>query len=156
MRSATHATFTLERVFDAAPARVFAAWASVEAKRKWNACEPTWVQGPHVLDFRVGGRETSSAGPKGGPAHLFDGVYLDIVPDERIVFSYRLSIGERLISVSLTTVEFKRRGIRTELTLTEQGVFLDGYDGAAEREEGTREGLERLASGLPTHCHQGR
>jgi hypothetical protein len=31
-RSVTHATFAIERTYDAAPARVFAAWATSEAK----------------------------------------------------------------------------------------------------------------------------
>ena len=53
-RSATHATFVIERNYDAAPARVFAAWADVNAKAQWF--------GPGggrsiELDFRQGGRE---------------------------------------------------------------------------------------------------
>jgi len=147
-RSTTHSTFAIERTYDALPAHVFAAWASQEAKSRWMGCDPTWVQGKQELDFRVGGREMNRAGPKGGPVHAFDAVYHDIVPNERIIFSYELRLDKRLISVSMTTVEFKRSGTGTRLTLTEQGAFLDGYDGAAEREEGTREGLDRLAATL--------
>jgi uncharacterized protein YndB with AHSA1/START domain len=147
-RSVTHATFTIERTYDAAPARVFAAWASVEAKARWMGCDPTWVQGKHELDFRVGGREMNRSGPKGGPVHAFDALYHDIVANERIVYSYDLRLGDRLISVSLATIEFKRQGAGTRMTLTEQGAFLDGYDGAAEREEGTREGMDRLGAAL--------
>jgi uncharacterized protein YndB with AHSA1/START domain len=144
-RSATHATFRIERLYDAVPARVFDAWASVEARKRWMVCDATWVQGRYELDFRVGGREVHCAGPVDGPAHIFDAVFRDIVPNERIVSSYTLRLGERLTSVSLTSVEFKAEGSGTRLVLTEQGAFLDGYDGAAEREEGTREGLDRLA-----------
>ena len=147
-RSATHAAFTVERTYDAAPARVFAAWSSQEVKARWMGCDETWVQGKHELDFRVGGREMNRSGPKGGPVHAFDAVYHDIVPNERIIFGYELRLGERLISVSLATIEFKRAGGGARLILTEQGAFLDGYDGAAEREEGTREGLQRLAAVL--------
>ena len=54
-RSATHATFVIERDYDAPPARVFAAWADQSAKSRWFG--PTGGGEQHELDFRVGGRE---------------------------------------------------------------------------------------------------
>ena len=56
-RSAIPATFTIERHYPAKPARVFAAWASVEAKARWAYCDEAWKPQLHELDFRVGGRE---------------------------------------------------------------------------------------------------
>ena len=38
IRNAKHATFTIERVYPAAPARVFAAWSNKEAKTAWAYC----------------------------------------------------------------------------------------------------------------------
>ena len=35
--SVAHATFSLERTYQAAPARVFAAWAEPAAKAQWFA-----------------------------------------------------------------------------------------------------------------------
>jgi len=55
---------------------------------------------------------------------------------------------ETRISVSVATVEFQSVGDVTRLVLTEQGVFLDGHDTAAQREEGTRTFLESLAVSL--------
>lgn len=52
------------------------------------------------------------------------------------------------ISVSLTTIELKPQGGGTKLVLTEQGAFLDGYDDAGAREEGTRELLDALGRSL--------
>src|SRR3546814_4441336 len=34
----THADFTIERVYDAAPARVYAAFADAETKQRWSFC----------------------------------------------------------------------------------------------------------------------
>jgi len=48
-RSATHSTFVIERDYDAAPARVFAAWADVNAKGQWFG--PGDEQ-EHELEFR--------------------------------------------------------------------------------------------------------
>ena len=48
----------------------------------------------------------------------------------------------------MATIEFEAAGAGTKLTLTEQGVFLDGLDTPAPREHGTRELLEALAEAL--------
>ncbi len=143
-RSALPATVPLERHYLAKPARVFAAWASVEAKARWAYCDEAWKPQLHELDFRVGGRERAITGPAGGTRHIFEAVYWDIVPDERIIFSYDMHLDARRISVSLSTIEFLAEARGTHMRFTEQGVFLDGYDDIAGREEGTRIGLDNL------------
>lgn len=144
-RSTHHATFTIERFYKASPPRVFAAWADSDAKLRWFACHDDWQRSGHELDFRPGGRERLRSGPPEGTVHAFDAIYHDIVENERIVFAYDLHLDERLISVSLVTIVIEPRGTGTRLTLTEQGVFLDGWDDVEGREEGTRVGLENLA-----------
>lgn len=141
----THSTFVIEREYPVRPARVFAAWSDPVFKLRWTVCGEGWVVSEHQFDFRVGGRELLRLGPAGGTAHVFDGHYFDIVPDERIVYGYALQLGDVRISVSLATLELRAVGRGTKLVFTEQGAYLDGYDGAREREEGTREGLDRLA-----------
>jgi uncharacterized protein YndB with AHSA1/START domain len=149
-RSVTHATFVIERTYTASPARVFEAWANPASKSRWFACHDEWTQSTYELDFRVGGHERLRTGPAGGPVHAFDGRYHDIVPDRRIVYAYDMYVGERRISVSLATVEFEPAGVgaRTRMIFTEQIVFLDGAQTAAEREEGTRAGLDNLEAEL--------
>jgi len=148
-RNVTHAMFTVERVYDAAPARVFRAFADPEQKKRWFGGPSEWERGPSSFDFRVGGRETASNGPKGGEMHSFDAVYWDIVPNERIIYSYDLLLGDRRISVSLATIEFKAAdGGKTRLVFTEQGAFLDGYDDAGSREHGTGWLLDKLGETL--------
>jgi len=147
-RSAVHGSFTIERIYDAQPARVFAAWSSVEAKAAWNFCDEAWRPTLHEIDFRVGGRERIRTGPAGGTVHAFDGIFHDIVPGERIVFAYDMRLDARLISISLATISLTRVGKGTRLSFTEQGVFLDGYDDIAGREEGTRIGLDNLQVAL--------
>jgi len=143
-QSVTHDTFNLERVYDASPARVFAAFSQPELKRQWFNGPEEWGPDEHTHDFRVGGRETSVGGPKGGPVHSFDAIYQDIVPNQRIIFSYDMHIDSTRISVSLTTIEFTPQGKGTRLTFTEQGAYLDGHDNPAERKHGTGELLDAL------------
>jgi uncharacterized protein YndB with AHSA1/START domain len=143
-----HDTFTLERVYDASPARVFAALSQLELKRQWFHGPEEWGPSEQSLDFRVGGRETSRGGPKGGPVHFFDAIYQDIVPNQRIIYSYDLLVDNTRISISLTTIELAPQGKGTHLIFTEQGAYLDGRDAPAERKHGTGELLDALAGFL--------
>ncbi len=144
-RSVTHGTFVIERTYDASPARVFAAWAQPEAKARWFSCHEGAT---FELDFRVGGRELYRGGPPGGPVYINETRYQDIVPGQRIVFTYDMHSDETRISVSLVTVEFKPASAGTLMIFTEQGAFLDGHDTPAQREHGMREGLDKLDAEL--------
>ncbi len=147
-RTATHSTFVLERVYPAAPARVFNAFADPKAKAKWFAPPADWGPEKQTMDFRVGGRETSVGGPVGGPVISYRATYQDIIPDERIVYTYDMDIDGKRISVSLATIEFKPEGMGTKLKLTEQGVYLDGFDNPDLREKGTSDLLDALGRSL--------
>jgi uncharacterized protein YndB with AHSA1/START domain len=144
-RTATHATFSIERVYDAKPARVFAAFANTKEKEAWFHGPEEWGPNVHEMDFRVGGREINRGGPP-GEMHAFDALYWDIVPNERIVYSYDMHLKDKRISVSLTTIELKPHGTGTRLVFTEQGVYLDGWDNPAMREEGTKGLLDALGA----------
>ena len=148
-RSTEHATFVIDRTYDASPARVFAAWADPAAKSRWFGGPDEWEADSHYeLDFRVGGREINRAGPPNGPVYTYEAYYHNIVPNERIAYSYTMDCDDTRMSVSVTTVEFKPVAAGTQLTFTEQGVFLDGADTPAEREHGTRELLNSLDAAL--------
>ena len=147
-RSTHHVTFAIDRIYDASPARAFAAWATKEAKARWFAGGAEWREQIRDLDFRVGGRERLVGVWSVGPVSHFDASYQDIVPDERIVYTYDMHLDDKRISVSLSTVEFKLEGAGTRLTYTEQVVFLDGYDKPESREQGTRGLLDNLDRAL--------
>jgi uncharacterized protein YndB with AHSA1/START domain len=147
-RSATHATFVIERSYEASPARVFAAFASRAAKGRWFVGPDEWEASDLKLDFRVGGKESVSGGPPGGPVHKYRARYHDIVPDQRIVSTYDMYLDKTRISVSLATVEFKPKGTGTRLIYTEQGAFLDAFDKPALRESGTAGLLDQLGAEL--------
>jgi uncharacterized protein YndB with AHSA1/START domain len=147
-RNTTHATFVIEREYKAAPAKVFAAFASPQSKAKWFGGPDDWEKSNHKLDFRVGGKESVSGGPPGGTVHSYDATIWDIVENERIVISYELHLDETRISVSLGTTEIKPNVAGSKLIYTEQGAFLDGYDDAGQREQGTQELFDQLETFL--------
>ena len=80
--------------------------------------------------------------------HSFACVYQDIVPNQRIVYSYDMHLDDARISVSLTTIELFPEGEGTRLKFTEQGVFLDGNDDAGSREQGSGWLLDQLGASL--------
>lgn len=153
--SINHATFVIERSYPAAPARVFAAWASADAKSIWMDDPDFKSDGTDSeLDFRVGGHERFGGLAPDGTPYSYDAVYYDIVPDHRIVYSYEMYSGESRMSVSLATVEMVPEQDGTKLTYTELGAFLDGIDKPEAREEGTTWLLDNLGKYLATYAGQ--
>ncbi|SDS38402.1 Uncharacterized conserved protein YndB, AHSA1/START domain [Microlunatus soli] len=137
----THSTFTLERRYSAPVDRVFAAWATPEARRRWMA------QGAeHSQDFVVGGLETVT-GPDGDGRRLtYRGRYAEIVPNTRILTTSTLHTEDQLSTVSATSVEFRADGDDTVLVLTEHGMYLPGQERPEWREQGTAHQLDTLAA----------
>ena len=140
-RSVEHATFAIERVYEVPRERVVAAWADPEAKARWYVDSDASLE----LDFRVGGRERSRGIAPDGRAYSYEAIYQDIIPAERIVYTYDMHLENTRISVSLATVEFRPVGDNgTRLTFTEQGAFLDGHEPPAGRAGGMGSLLDAL------------
>ncbi len=78
----------------------------------------------------------------------FDATYHDVIPNERLVYTYEMHLDDKKISVSLATLQLRAANGKTTLTVTEQGVFLDGFDDAGSREQGTGHLLDALGASL--------
>jgi uncharacterized protein YndB with AHSA1/START domain len=149
VRSVVHATFRLERTYHAPVARVWRALTDEVAKQKWFAGPPErWEMLERHMDVRPGGRERLSGRWESGMVSTFDATYYDVIPHERLIYSYEMHMGDRKISVSLATMQLQAADGKTTLTVTEQGAFLDGYDDAGSREQGTGYLLDALGASL--------
>lgn len=137
----THSTFTLERHYPAAVEKVFQAWANPEARRRWMA------QGAeHSQNFMVGGLETVKGFDGQGRPLTYEARYAEIVTNQRILTTSTLRTGDRLSTVSATSVEFQAEDAGTLLVLTEHGMYLAGQEQPAWREHGTAQQLDTLAA----------
>jgi len=151
MTTTTHGTFIIERRYDAAPQRVFAAWSDPKAKRAWFVEGEGWEIQSYSMDFREGGKETSTFRfLKGketfGEETAFgnETVFNEIIPNERIIFTYSMSRNGTRFSVSLASVELSKADEGSRLIFTEHGAFFDGADGIKMREQGWHDLLGRL------------
>jgi uncharacterized protein YndB with AHSA1/START domain len=143
-----HSTFVVERTYPQSPARVFASFAEAGRKRRWYA------EGDHEireydLDFRVGGAERfryrfKEGHPIAGSEIDNESTYQDIVPEQRIVFTQKMSLNGNPVSIAVITLEFLATGEGTELVLTNQGTFIGWPDGAKMVEFGWNTLLDRL------------
>lgn len=140
-----HKSFTIERKFQAAPSRVFRAWADPVAKRRWSDCHAEAGLTEHIMDFRPGGQELARQTLPDGRRQEVLTVYLDIVENVRMVFAYSMSVEGRGLSASLVTLELHPESSGAVMLFTEQLAYLDGYDDFEERRRGTEEGFDRLA-----------
>ena len=129
------------RTFDAPPSLVYRAWSQSELFRRWWM--PKSLSGVSLvscdMDVRTGGKyrlEFSTGGPD---TMAFYGKYLDVVPNERIVWTN--DEGEE---GAITTVTFEDLGGRTLVT------FHEIYPS----EEALEEALQGSAAGLPEQLNQ--
>ncbi|KQV92373.1 SRPBCC family protein [Pelomonas sp. Root1237] len=141
---AAHTSFVLERRFKASATRVFAAWADPATKQRWSDCHAEMNATEFSMDFRPGGQEIYRSALPDGTQLAVDKVFLDIVPQARIVFAYSMAADGRALSASLVTVEFSNSPAGSTLKLTEQLAYLDGHQDLEQRRRGTEEGLDRL------------
>src|SRR5262249_19596245 len=128
--------------------RVWKALTDETAKQKWFGSPGRLEVLERHMDVRVGGSERLRGRWESGLISSFDATYHDVIPNERLVYSYVMHLDEKKISVSLATMELKSEGAKTRLKVTEQGAFLDGYDDAGSREHGTGHLLDALAASL--------
>jgi uncharacterized protein YndB with AHSA1/START domain len=149
IRSVVHATFHLERTYDAPVTRVWKALTDEQAKKRWFGGTPgEWELLERHMDVRAGGSERLKGRWKGGVVSTFEATNHDVVANERLVYSYVMHLDSKKISVSLATMQLNDEGGKTTLKVSEQGAFLDGYDDAGSREHGTGHLLDALGAAL--------
>ena len=139
--SVKHDTFTLERHYNAPPARAYAAWADSTVKAKWFP--PTLSS-----EFRIGGKAIVHGGPPEGPVYTSVATFEEIATDNRIVYTVTIDMDDTRISVSVVTVQFMPSGVGTRLVYTEQCAFFDGLDKVEDHIEGAQGLLDSLAAEL--------
>ncbi len=115
-------SLTLSRSYPVAPEKVWRAWTDPQAIKKWfgpGAGEPVSAA---ELDVRVGGRFRIVFGGPDGKAHECAGVYKEVVPNRKLVFTWTWpnSTPER---ESLVTLRFLAANGGTLLDFRHEQLF---------------------------------
>ena len=148
-RSVKHSSFVIDRRLDHDISQVYRAWVDPAAKARWfNGPPDKWLEEVREMDVRVGGRDRLIGRFVDGSESRFESVYLDVVPERRLVYAYEMHWQGKKISASLASVEFVLAGKGTKLVLTEQHAFLDGHEDGGSRERGTMSLMDNLAAAL--------
>lgn len=129
------------RTFDAPPSLVYKAWSQADLFRRWWM--PKSVAGVALvacdMDVRTGGKYRLEFSAGGAETMAFYGKYLDVVPNERIVWTN--DEGEE---GAITTVTFEEQGGKTLLTFHEIYPSSDALE----------EAMQGSAAGLPEQLEQ--
>ena len=141
----THATIVMERTYNAAPARVFAAWADVEARKRWSAPAENIRIEYEEADFREGGRDVSRCIEPGNDDYTAVVNYIDIQRNQRIAFVEDIAHGKKRVSAALISVELAAIADATRLLLTMQIASFDGSNMEQGYQFGWNAALDNLA-----------
>ena len=106
----------IERSFDAPPPLIFALWSEPDHFKRWMG--PENFRCPEAeLDFRVGGAYRAMIESDEIGENWFGGVYREIVPNERLVFTFAWDNGGPSAGIeTLVTITFEERDGRTVQT----------------------------------------
>jgi uncharacterized protein YndB with AHSA1/START domain len=145
MTTIAHATIVMDRTYSAAPQRVFAAWADVDARKRWSAPAENIRIAYEAADFREGGRDVSRCIEPGNEDYVATVNYIDIHKDKRIVFAEDVTHGNKRVSAALISVELTPKGETTRLSLTMQIASFDEANMEQGYQFGWNAALDNLA-----------
>jgi uncharacterized protein YndB with AHSA1/START domain len=113
-------SLTLKRRLNAAPEKVYAAWTQPAQIAQWFGPDAGGVQRAET-DLRTGGRFTIVFNTEDGEEHQVNGVYREVVRNQKLVFTWAWrSTPER---ESLVTVLIEPDGAGSMLTLIHEQFF---------------------------------
>ena len=118
---ASKPSLALKRRFKASPAQLFEAWTQPQKMIRWWGVTGHPKTPIAEADLKVGGRFRVQFHTPDGEQHSVSGVYREIEPDRKLVFSWAWqSTPER---ESQVTIDLKPDGDSTILTLTHEQFF---------------------------------
>jgi uncharacterized protein YndB with AHSA1/START domain len=145
----TDRQIVITRIFDAPRVVVFEAWTKAEHVAHW--WDPSGVPlAVCEIDLRPNGAfRWVNRASDGGEGHSFTGIYREIAPPEKLVFTDRMFPSSP--DESGGTIVFTEDGKKTKLTITIQCKTKMDRDALLQMriDAGTAKTLENLAAYLP-------
>jgi len=144
-RLAEKPSLTLKRTYPVTPEKVWRAWTDAEALKRWWGPAPGEPVSAAELDVRVGGRFRIVFGGPDGTAHECAGVYKEVVPNRKLVFTWCWpnTTPER---ISVVTITFEHMRGQTQLTFQHEQLFDEKV--RDDHQRGWSGSLDKLAEFL--------
>lgn len=132
----THAILTVRRIFSAPIDRVFAAWTNAEVLASWFGPVGFSVASA-TIDLRVGGKYQIVIKPPDGETIKHFGEYVEIIPPERLAFTWMLEnqackgsanqCAETLVSIDFKCIDQSTQIVLTHERLPDKAAY-DGHE----------------------------
>jgi uncharacterized protein YndB with AHSA1/START domain len=135
----------VNRTFNAPRERVFRAWTEAAELDRWFGPMTDAIVTTSV-DLRVGGAYRIEMRRPDGQVFSAHGVYREILPPERLVFTWIGCGGPEPVEDTLVTLEFFEAGDKTQVTLTHQN--FTSLEMRNRHEQGWRGSFDRLELAL--------
>jgi len=145
---ATKSNLTIKRTFPASCEHLYAMWTTGDLLKTWF-CPGDGMTIPVAdADAREGGSYRIVMQSKDGETFSPSGIYETVVPNEKLVFSWKWADSE---VVTRVTIEFRPLGDNeTELTLTHEGfpdaemrdLHTEGWEGCLSRLTASAQGMK--------------
>ena len=132
----------ITRIFDAPASLLFAMWSKPEHMKRWMG-PANFVCPEAAIDFRIGGAYRGMIKSTDHGENWFGGVYREIVPDKRLVFTFTWdNHGPSAGVETLVTITFEERDGKTVQTFHQtpfisverRDAHIGGWSGAFDKE----------------------
>ena len=124
---AGNTTLQITRIFKASRAKVFQAWTDPKVLKQWFGPTDDFSVPVAEVDLRAGGKYRIQMNAPNGETHTVGGVYREVVPPERLVFTWAWESGggcgsseDEAPGETVVTVVFQEKGTDTEVFLTHE------------------------------------
>ena len=138
----TDTTIVITRTFNAPARLVWAAMLTPDKMRRWMLPPPGWTITECVCEPRLGGAlKLAWKNEEADPVMTLQGVFTEVVPNERIVHTEKMMLGSgQVIGQLVETHEFSETGGVTTMRITQAYDSKAARDGAVE--SGMDQGME--------------
>jgi uncharacterized protein YndB with AHSA1/START domain len=145
--AANERELVLTRIIDASPEKLFRAWTEPELLKQWFAPLP-WTVTEAEADLRPGGASLIVMRSPEGEAFPNHGVYLEVVPNKRIIFTdaYERAWEPSAKPFMTVTVTFEEHHGATRYTA--RAMHWTAADREAHEQMGFHEGWGQCADQL--------
>ena len=121
MNNAQNFTLQLSNTYPVPTERVFSAWTKPEELEKWWG--PAGFKTKIVeMNVEIGGKYKYNMHSPSGQVHVITGQYLEIVKNEKLVFTWKWENGDDEFPTTVVTVDFINKNEFTEIVITHKDL----------------------------------